>query len=113
MDIALDTFKKPAPGMPSENIGRSTITIDETGYLSLERLEQKLLDSGQAELLVDTDEKTLQLHAPVDQEDLRDTRIRLFLDNDTRAGLFHLVAQHARDESIIYTEPTLVRLVAV
>jgi len=40
MEIALDTFKKPATGMPSENIGLSTVTIGAEGYLELERLER-------------------------------------------------------------------------
>jgi len=112
MEIALETFRKPAMDMPSETIGRSTITIGETGYLELEKLEKQLLDSGQTELMVDTDGRAMQLDTPIKQDDLRETRIRVFLDEDAQAG-FHIVAKHAQDDSLIYTEPAMVRLVVV
>jgi hypothetical protein len=113
MEIALDTFKKPATGMPSENIGLSTVTIGAEGYLELERLEQELLESGKPEVLVDADDKTVQMETPLGQDELREPRIRVFLDDDTQGGFFHVVARDARDGGVIYTEPTMVRLVAV
>jgi hypothetical protein len=113
MEIALETFKKPGTDTPPENIGRSTVTIDEAGYLALSRLEQELLESGQREVLMDTDERTIQIVPPVNQSELRDSKIRVFLDEETRAGVFHVVARHARDNCMIYTQPTMVRLVAI
>ncbi len=113
MNIALETFKQPTTDVPPENIGRSTVSIGEDGYLALSRLEQELLQTDQDELLMDTDEKTVQLDAPVGQGELHDSKVRVFLDEETRAGVFHLVARHSRDNSMIFTEPTMLRLIAI
>jgi len=113
MDIALETFRRPCTDASPESIGRSTVTIDEAGYLALARLEQKLIDSGQDELFMDTDERTIHIDPPLNQNDLRDRKVRVFLDENTQAGVFHVVARHARDDSLIYTQPTMVRLVAI
>lgn len=113
MDIALETFKQPAANLPPENIGRSTVSIGEEGYLALSRLEQELQRSGQDELLLDADQNTIQLDAPIKEDELHDSKVRVFLDEDTKAAVFHLVARHSRDNSMIFTEPTMLRLIAI
>ena len=112
MELALETFRKPTQQAPSESIGISKVVVDETAYRALEKLERQLTASEHPVLLVAAESEPLDLEAPDAFSDLRNTRIRLFLD-DTDAGHFHFTARRAQDNSLIYTEPAMIRLVAM
>ena len=112
MELALETFRKPAKTAPSEAIGISKVVIDETAYRALEKLEKRLTVSEESELLVAAKDEPLAIKAPEAFDDLRNTRIRLFLD-DSDAAHFHFTARRAEDNSLIYTEPAMIRLVAM
>ena len=113
MELALETYRKAPTHTISEEIGRSKLTIGQGEYRELERLEAKLKDSGKAEILVDLREREIEIETPDAHADLKDTKVRMFLDGEAQAGLFHVVAKSAVDDSLIYTEPTLVRLIAL
>jgi hypothetical protein len=112
MEIAVETFRKPTKNAPSEVVGISKVTVDEAAYRTLEKLEERLTASEKDEMTVATDEGSPALETPEALNDLRDTRIRLFLD-DNNAAHFHVTARLQQDNSLIYTEPTMIRLVAM
>ena len=113
MNLSLDTYRKSSSHQTSENIGRSSIVVGDAGYRALGELEERLKRLDQTELLMDMESGSFQVNAPDGCEDLRDCKVRLFLDDETDSGLFHIVGRLARDNSLVYTEPTVVRLLAL
>lgn len=112
MKLSLDTYRKVSSHQSSESIGRSSIVVGDAGYRALEQLEQSLKTLDQSELMMDIESSDFQVKAPDGCDDLRDCKVRLFLD-ETRSGLFHIVGRLARDNSLIYMEPTVVRSVVL
>ena len=112
MELAVETFRKPTKNAPSEAVGISKVTVDEAAYRALEHLEERLTASDQEEMTVAIDEESPAVETPETLNELKDTRIRLFLD-DNNAAHFHVTARLAQDNSLIYTEPTMIRLVAM
>lgn len=113
MELRLETFRKTANESNSEEIGQSRITIGQAEYRELERLEKKLKDSDENEMMIDLTNRDVEIETPDASGELKDTKVRLFLDEEAQAGLFHVVAKSAMDDSLIYTEPSLVRMVAL
>ncbi|SRR6056297_2615094 len=113
MELALDTYRKATAQDSSEEIGRTKLTIEPEDYRELERLEESLKESGQPEMLVSIREGMFDIETPEGHGDLLEPRLRMFLDHETEAALFHVVATSSADNSLIYTEPALVRLVAM
>ncbi len=113
MDISVDTFLKPDLGTASETVGRTTMSLDESAYQKLVEVEELLKDRSSQEMLVPVDEHEIDVSAPGDLGDLTEQKVRVFLGTDEQAGHFHLVAKRASDRALVYTEPTMIRLVAV
>ncbi len=113
MDISLDTFLKPEPAAASEIVGRTRLSLDEGAYRQLFELEEKLKERATRELLVDAEECAIDVNAPQEIGDLKEPQVRVFLDKEGEAGHFHLVATRASDDALVYTEPTMIRLMAV
>lgn len=113
MELTLETYRKANTESSSTEIGPSKVTIEQAKYREIEELEAKLKDSGQNEILVDFKQGELDIEAPRAHSALKEVKLRLFMDEEAEAGLFHVVAKSAEDNSLIYTEPTLVRMVAL
>ncbi len=113
MDISLETFVKQDPSFSSETAGATSITVQESGYLELESLEEKLKASQERELLVPVRDKSVEVSVPGGVGALEDQKLRIFLDEQGEEGYFHLVARRASDDALVYTEPAMIRLVAV
>jgi hypothetical protein len=113
MELALETFRKTASDERSESIGHSKMVVRDASYRALARLEEALKGREQNEMMIDIDANKLQLDTPDECSDLSDCKIRLYIDEESRAGLFHVVGRQARDNSLIYTEPAMVRLIAL
>ncbi len=113
MELSVDTFLKSTPEAKSDVVGRTTITVDEEGFRQLEKLEESLKSSGSEELLAPVHEAAIQAEVPADLGEIRDQKVRIFLGEDGETGQFHLVAKRVDDEALVYTEPTIIRLIAV
>lgn len=113
MKLSLNTYRKPSARQPSENIGRSDIVVGDAGYRTLEQLEERLKTMDESELMMDIESDSFQVSAPDGCDDLYDCKVRLFMDHESDSGLFHIVGRLARDNSLVYTEPAVVRLVAL
>lgn len=113
MELALETYRKPALIGSSESVGYAKVMVGNGGYRELERLEERLRESEQDELMLDIDASDIELELPDDCGDMSDCKVRVYLDGETRAGLFHVVGRSSRDSSLVYTEPAMVRLIAL
>tara|TARA_R110002049_G_scaffold223668_1_gene395314 strand:- start:792 stop:1133 length:342 start_codon:yes stop_codon:yes gene_type:complete len=113
MELALETYRKAKTHDSSEEIGRTKLTINPEDYRKLEHLEETLKKSGQSEMLLNIKDGMFDIDTPQGNGNLLEPRLRMFLDQETEAALFHVVARSSADNSLIYTEPTLVRLVAM
>jgi hypothetical protein len=63
--------------------------------------------------MLDLDRDAFALDTPEACGELGECKVRLYLDDASGAGHFHVVGREARDNSLIYTEPAMVRLVAL
>ena len=111
MDITVETFLKQQPGDTSEPVGPTRLSLDESAYRDLLKLEERLLDSGSEELLVEA--QSVDIEAPSELGRLDAPRMRIFLDPSKEAAHFHLVAKRDTDGALVYTEPTMIRMIAV
>ena len=112
MQLSLDTYCK-TEGRPSREIGRSTVEVSAGGFRALESLEEKLRASEQQELYADADEASITLELPEAIDSLTDCQVRVFLGGEEQAAHFHLVGREANEGSLVYTNPVMVRMVAV
>jgi hypothetical protein len=87
--------------------------VSDDGYRALEQLEQQLKENDQPELMMDVAASQIDLDLPGECGEVNQCKIRVYLDEETRAGLFHFVGHASRDDSLVYTEPTMVRLIAL
>ena len=113
MELALETYRKPTLEGSSESVGHARVVVRDGGYRALERLEERLRESEQDELMLDIGASDIELELPDECGDMSDCKLRVYLDGETRAGLFHVVGRTSRDSSLVYTEPAMVRLIAL
>jgi len=111
MNITVETFLKQQPGDTSEPVGPTRLSLEEPAYRDLLKVEERLLDSGQEELLVEA--QRVDIETPSGLGPLDAPRMRVFLDPSKEAAHFHLVAKRSTDGALVYTEPTMIRMVAV
>ena len=113
MDISVETFLKPNPESISDTVGQTRLSVSESTYLELVELEETLKDRTSRELMVAVDDHAIDVRAPRNLGSLREQQVRIFLDGEGQAGHFHLVAKRSSDGALVYTEPTMIRLLAV
>ena len=111
MDITVETFVKEQPGNSSEPMGPTRLSLNEAAYRDLLKLEEQLVDSESRELMVGAN--TVDIDAPAKIGSLAEPQMRLFLDPSKDAAHFHLVAKRSTDGALVYTEPTMIRMLAV
>lgn len=111
MDITVETFVKPQAGESSEAMGQTRLSLDDKTYRELLKLEERLLDSESEELMIAAG--SVDIDAPAKLGSLAEAKMRLFLDPSQDAAHFHLVAKRSTDGALVYTEPTMIRMVAV
>ncbi|KAA1191902.1 hypothetical protein F0M18_10265 [Pseudohalioglobus sediminis] len=113
MELALETFRKTARQSPSDPIGIASFKVDEDTYKMLEKLENRLKDEGSRELFHEVHPRELELDMPDKCGEISDCKLRLYLDAESGAGHFHVVAEEQHNGNLIYTEPTMIRMVAL
>ncbi len=113
MDLSLETFLKTDPRDRSEEIGPTIFAVDEDAYLELVEHEEALKNSSAREVHVPIDEASVDVNAPVRVGCLKDQKLRIFLDNEGKDAHVHLVAKRASDEALVYTEPAMIKLIAI
>ena len=87
MELLLETYKKPLAHVKSEATGHSKMTINLTTYQELESLEENLKEPGRPKMFIDIHKGILKINTRAIRGELQDTKIRLFLDEQSRAGL--------------------------
>lgn len=112
MEITVETFLKPNPQAESEAAGQTTLVIDESAFLALEKAEESLKEGESAEALYAVRDQDIEVDPPSDIGALKEENVRVFLSPGSEAGHFHLVARRAADDALVYTEPAMIRLVA-
>ena len=110
MQLRLDTYRKGAPGETSQELGVSTLEFAEPEIRLLEKLEKELMQSDENSLLHDVSPKALHLDTPAACGALKDCQLRLVHENDLDASHVHLVAKQASDDSLVYTDTVMVRM---
>lgn len=113
MDISVETFLKPDPGATSESVGLTRLSVEESAYVELMELEENLKDSNNRETMVSAETHAIEVSTPQKIGELKEPQVRVYLDSQSGLGHFHLVAKRASDNALVYTEPTMIRLVAV
>ncbi|RLQ21762.1 hypothetical protein DWB85_10770 [Seongchinamella sediminis] len=111
MNITVETFLKAQPGDSSEPVGPSRLTLDDSAYQNLLKLEQQLMESDSPELVIPA--RRVDVDAPAGVGPLDAPQMRVFLDPSKDAAHFHLVARRGSDGALVYTEPTMIRMLAV
>ena len=95
MDLSLETFLKTDPRDSSEEIGPTTLAVDEEAYMELVEHEEALKNSSSCEVHVPISEASVDVNAPDRVGWLKDQKLRIFLDNEGQDAHFHLVAKRA------------------
>ena len=76
----------------------------------LEELEKELMQSDEDTLLRDVSPETIHLETPAACGDLKECQLRLVHENDLEASHVHVVARQASDNSLVYTDTVMVRM---
>ena len=113
MDLSLETFLKTDPRDRSEEMGPTNLAVNEDAYMELLKHEEALKRSPSRELQIPISEASIDVDAPDHLGWLKDQKLRIFLDNESHDAHFHLVAKRARDEALVYTEPAMIKLIAI
>jgi hypothetical protein len=113
MQLSLETFCKTPGEQRSSEIGRSELTVSAASYRKLEALEDKLRESDQQELFADVDDTAIEVETPAAVDGLKECKVRLYVDREEQAAHFHVIGRQAGDNSLIYTNPVLVRTLVV
>lgn len=113
MELVLETHRKPAPHLLSEDIGLTRVVIEEPVYKMLEAMEQSLTQSNDREVFKSIDPADLHLAMPCACEGIESCKVRMYLDREDSAGVFHIVGEGVADHSLIYTDAVKVRMITV
>ena len=110
MQLTLDTYRKDAPGQASQELGISTLEFAEPEIRLLEELEKELMQSDEDTLLREVSPEAIHLETPAACGELKDCQLRLVHENDLEASHVHVVARQASDNSLVYTDTVMVRM---
>jgi hypothetical protein len=113
MKLSLETFLKLDTQDASEKVGPTSLSVDEGAYMELVEYEETLKVASSRETLIPIDDSTIDVDAPDHLGGLKEQKVRIFLDEEGREAHFHLVAKRASDEALVYTEPTMIKLIAI
>lgn len=113
MELSLETYVKRDASAGSEELGRAKVVVQPGGYQHLESLEKQLKDSGAEEILVDIDARHIAFEMPPEAAEIKEPKLRITLEKEAALGHFHLVAKHAADNSLIYTNTATIRTLAM
>lgn len=104
----IESWCKTNPAEKSEPMGLIHFYIGGNDRLKLEQAEERLQNSGEAEVLVEVDRGTLELVTPPECGPLSDCHLRVYLRQEDRRGQFHLVGHRASDGSLVYTNALMI-----
>lgn len=113
MELSLDTFIEESGRSDDESVGRSTVSIGDESFVKLAELESALKEATSDEILVDAASHHIDLQAPSELGRLGELKVRVFLDPESQLGVFHLIAKRESDAAEVFTEPTMIRMVAL
>lgn len=113
MELSLETFVKRDAATGAEEVGRAKVVVQPGGYQHLESLENQLRETGAEEILVDFDTQHIALEMPRPLAEIKEPKLRVTLEKEGALGHFHVVAKHARDDSLIYTNTATIRTLAM
>ena len=77
---------------------------------ALEAAGEELLRTGDPERFIEVNPDEISLQMPPECGPLADCRFRVYRSKEDDRTQFHLVGHAARDNSLVYTNPTLVLL---
>ena len=77
---------------------------------ALETAGTELKQTGDPEAFIDVSPDELELEMPPECGPLADCRFRVYVSEDDDRIQFHLVGHSVKDNSLVYTNPTLVVL---
>ena len=109
MELSLETYVKRGATEAAEEIGRAKLVVQPGGYQHLESLESQLRETGAEEILVDFDARHIALEMPQPLAEIKEPKLRVTLEKEAALGHFHVVAKHAEDDSLIYTNTATIR----
>lgn len=110
MQLRLETFRKSDPSQPSVELGLTLLEFAEPEIRLLEELERQLQQSSEDALLHDISPEVINLEPPASCGELKQCQLRLVHEGDLDATHVHLVARQASDDSLIYTNTVMVRM---
>ena len=108
MQFAFETFRKASSKLHSIQLGKTRLTLRKKELILLKKLAKRLLRMNQSELALNVEPDVIQVNTPSSCGPLKDCRLQLVLNHDTRVSSFHFVARQASDDSLIYTSPAQV-----
>ncbi len=113
MELTVETHLKPNQNQASRDVGLTKMLIEESVYHMLEEMEDELVESNQREMFKDIEPESIHLQMPDNFGELSDCQVRMYMPRGVDSGQFHLVGHRASDNSLVYTDAVMVRMVAV
>ena len=104
----IESWCKPSPAEKSVPMGLIHFYVGGNDRVHLEQAEERLQKTGEAEVLVEVDQSTLELVTPPECGPLSDCHLRVYLRPEDKRGQFHLIGHRASDGSLIYSNSLLI-----
>jgi hypothetical protein len=108
--LTLEGWRKAPGADTAQPLGRMSFQVSGRCHEALEAAGEELQRTGDPEAFIDVSPDELALEMPLECGPLVDCQFRVYLSEDDNRIQFHLVGHSARDNSLVYTNPTLVVL---
>jgi hypothetical protein len=108
--LTLEGWCKKPGADTAQPLRRISFHVSGRCHEALEAAGDELRRTGDAEAFIDVSPDELALEMPPECGPLVDCRFRVYLSEDDDRVQFHLVGHSTRDNSLVYTTPTLVVL---
>ena len=106
--LTIEGWCKTSDDAKSTPVGDIQFYVSEPVHLLMEKAEERLNRTHEADVMVDVDMETLNLVMPEDCGPLSDCQFRVYLSESSERGQFHLVGHRASDGSLIYTNAVMI-----
>ena len=114
MQLTLETWNKSDVAEQLEEIGHTAISIDDDTFQQIASTEQSLRQRASShEAFIDAEAGKVQIKPPPGIGGLVDCKLRVYLNEEDRNGRFHLIARREADNSMVYTRPVMINMIAL
>ena len=113
MRLAVETWLTPEHEGTAQELGVSRLTLGDSAYLSLEKIESRLRDGESREAVLNVKPSRLKVETPPECGPLSECRLRVYLREHDDTGHVQVIGRRASDGEQVQTTAVMLRTIAL